>query len=69
MQLQKIVSQENQKCWGKPLGSQSLWDGHLQTIQRIQEMASHVQISEVSDYLHLPYIVIELNNLNFCFTA
>lgn len=48
MQLQKIVSQENQKCWGKPLGSQSLWDGHLQTIQRIQEMASHVQISEVN---------------------
>lgn len=47
MQLQKIVSQENQKCWGKPLGSQSLWNGHLQTIQRIQEIASHVKISEV----------------------
>lgn len=48
MQLQKIVSQENQKCWGKPLGSQSLWNGHLQTINRIQEMASHVEISEVN---------------------
>lgn len=48
MQLQKIVRQENQKCWGKPLGSQSLWNGHVQTIKRIQDMASHVTIDEVS---------------------
>ncbi|KAJ6647600.1 F-box only protein 32 [Pseudolycoriella hygida] len=46
MQLQKIVRQENQKCWGKPLGSQSLWNGHVQTIKRIQDMASHVTINE-----------------------
>ncbi len=48
MQLQKIVRQENQKCWGKPLGSQSLWNGHVQTINRIQDMASHVTINEVN---------------------
>lgn len=48
MQLQKIVRQENQKCWGKPLGSQSLWNGHVQTIKRIQDMASHVTINEVN---------------------
>lgn len=47
MQLQKIVNQENQKCWGKPLGSQTLWKGHVETIQRIQEMASQIQIKEV----------------------
>ena len=47
MQLQKIVNQENQKCWGKPLGSQNLWKGHVETIQRIQEMASQIQIKEV----------------------
>lgn len=49
MQLQKLVRQENQKCWGKPLGSQSLWNGHVQTIKRIQDMASHVTINEVSE--------------------
>lgn len=47
MQLQRIVNQENQKCWGKPLGSQTLWKGHVETIQRIQEMASQIQIKEV----------------------
>lgn len=53
MQLQKIVRQENQKCWGKPLGSQSLWNGHVQTIKRIQDMASHVTINEVNiNYIH-----------------
>lgn len=47
VQLQKIVNQENQKCWGKPLGSPTLWKGHVETIQRIQEMASQIQIREV----------------------
>lgn len=47
MQLQRIVNQENQKCWGKPLGSQTLWKNHVETIQRIQEMASQIQIKEV----------------------
>lgn len=47
LQLQKIVSQENQKCWGKPLGSEILWKGHVETIQRIQEMATQIKITEV----------------------
>lgn len=47
MQLQKIVNQESQKCWGKPLGSPSLWNENVQTIQRIQDIASHIKISEV----------------------
>lgn len=45
-QLRSLVNQENQKCWGKPLGSQSLWEGHVQTIQRIQNIASQIQIRE-----------------------
>uniref|UniRef100_A0A336M916 CSON013786 protein n=1 Tax=Culicoides sonorensis TaxID=179676 RepID=A0A336M916_CULSO len=43
-QLRSLMNQENQKCWGKPLGSQSLWDEHVQTIERIQEIASQIQI-------------------------
>ncbi|XP_055311220.1 F-box only protein 25 [Sitodiplosis mosellana] len=46
IQLQKIVNQENQKCWGKPLGSEILWKGHVETIQRIQEMATQIKIKE-----------------------
>lgn len=70
MQLQKIVRQENQKCWGKPLGSQSLWNGHVQTIKRIQDMASHVTINEVNRKLFsytqfkTPYRQLKLK-LNF----
>lgn len=47
MQLQKIVNQENQKCWGKPLGSENLWKGHVETIERIQQMATQIKIKEV----------------------
>jgi F-box protein 25/32 len=47
LQLRNLLNQENQKCWGKPLGSQSLWDNHVQTIQRIQDIASQIQIKEV----------------------
>lgn len=43
-QLRQLVEQENQKCWGKPLGSQNLWIGHLQTIERIQNIASQIEI-------------------------
>lgn len=62
MQLQKIVRQENQKCWGKPLGSQSLWNGHVQTIKRIQDMASHVTINEVN--VKLFYTVVVATHLH-----
>lgn len=47
IQLQKIVNQENQKCWGKPLGSEILWKGHVETIERIQQMATQIKIKEV----------------------
>lgn len=40
------MTQENQKCWGKPLGSQTLWEQHVQTIQRIQNIASQITIKE-----------------------
>lgn len=50
LQLQKIVSQENQKCWGKPLGSEILWKGHVETIQRIQDMATQIKIKEVNHH-------------------
>lgn len=51
IQLQKIVNQENQKCWGKPLGSEILWKGHVETIQRIQEMATQIKIKEVNSFV------------------
>lgn len=53
IQLQKIVNQENQKCWGKPLGSEILWKGHVETIQRIQQMATQIKIKEVNDTYEL----------------
>ncbi len=43
-QLKQLVDQESQKCWGKPLGSQNLWENHLQTIERIQNIASQIEI-------------------------
>lgn len=46
-QLQELLNQENQKCWGKPLGSQTLWQGNVQTIQRIQAIANKIRINEV----------------------
>uniref|UniRef100_A0A6B2EAG3 Putative f-box n=1 Tax=Phlebotomus kandelakii TaxID=1109342 RepID=A0A6B2EAG3_9DIPT len=56
MQLQEIIYQENQKCWGKPLGSQSLWKGHMETIQRIQHITNEIRISgpgpEIRPKLH-----------------
>lgn len=50
-QLRSQVNVESQKCWGKPLGSQSLWEEHLQTIQRIQEITSQIKIKEVGEHL------------------
>jgi len=48
LKLEHIVSQENQKCWGKPLGSTYLWKEHMATIKRIQRVASQIEIREVS---------------------
>ena len=48
-QLRQLVEQENQKCWGKPLGSQNLWVTHLETIERIQRIASQIEIQPSSN--------------------
>lgn len=47
LQLQDIVNQENQKCWGKPLGSPNLWNENVRTIKRIQSITSQIKIKEV----------------------
>ncbi|KAL5292630.1 FBXO32 family protein [Megaselia abdita] len=46
LQLQDIVNQENQKCWGKPLGSPNLWNENVRTIKRIQSITSQIKIKE-----------------------
>ncbi|BFF97304.1 F-box only protein 32 [Drosophila madeirensis] len=46
LKLDQIVNQENQKCWGKPLGSTYLWKEHMATIKRIQRVASQIEIRE-----------------------
>lgn len=43
-QLRRLVEQENKKCWGKP--GENLWLTHLQTIERIQNIASQIQTQE-----------------------
>lgn len=63
LQLKHIVDQENQKCWGKPLGSQNLWKRHVETIQRIQLLAKEIQISEVcymSEQKNLQFPIIKM---------
>lgn len=62
LQLQKLVSQENQKCWGKPLGSEILWKGHVETIQRIQKMATQIKITEVNCAKSIEIEIDDKNN-------
>lgn len=52
LQLQDIVNQENQKCWGKPLGSPNLWNENVRTIKRIQSITSQIKIKEVGLKFH-----------------
>lgn len=54
-QLRQLVEQENQKCWGKPLGSQNLWIAHLQTIERIQNIASQIDVQPNTVNSPTPY--------------
>lgn len=35
-------------CWGHPLGSTQLWENHLNTINRIVDIANSIRIREVS---------------------
>ena len=44
VQLRQLVETENQKCWGKPMGSKNLWINHLQTIERIQNISDQIEI-------------------------
>lgn len=46
LKLEHLVNQENQKCWGKPLGSTYLWQEHMARIKRIQLVASQIEIRE-----------------------
>ncbi|XP_065204281.1 F-box only protein 32 [Planococcus citri] len=39
----------NCACWGYPLGSTQLWENHLNTINRIVDIANSIQIREPSD--------------------
>lgn len=34
-------------CWGRPLGSTILWEQHLNTINRIHEIADQIEIRQV----------------------
>ncbi|XP_025415818.1 F-box only protein 32 isoform X2 [Sipha flava] len=36
-------------CWGRPLGSTILWEQHLNTINRIHEIADRIEIRPPSD--------------------
>ncbi|RWS24823.1 F-box only protein 25-like protein [Leptotrombidium deliense] len=36
-------------CWGRPLGSTTLWKQHLRTIEKICQMANTIQIKEPED--------------------
>lgn len=44
VQLRQLVEQENQKCWKSALGSKQMWTNHLQTIERIQNIADQIEI-------------------------
>ncbi|XP_053200555.1 F-box only protein 25-like isoform X2 [Panonychus citri] len=45
--LKKIM--KRYYCWGRPLGSTLLWEQHLQTIEKICEMANTIEIKEPVD--------------------
>jgi len=38
-------------CWGRPLGSTILWEQHLNTINRINEIADRIEIRQVISIL------------------
>ncbi|CAB3388764.1 Hypothetical predicted protein, partial [Cloeon dipterum] len=42
-QLQEVT---RLACWGHPLGSTSLWDNHLSSIQRILNIANNIEITK-----------------------
>ena len=44
--LKKIM--KKYYCWGRPLGSTILWEQHLQTLEKICQMANTIAIKQVS---------------------
>lgn len=44
--LKKIM--KKYYCWGRPLGSTLLWEQHLRTIEKICQLADHIEIKQVS---------------------
>lgn len=55
----------NCACWGYPLGSTQLWENHLNTINRIVDIANSIQISKVSIRPSLTDLFSELLIANF----
>lgn len=53
-------------CWGRPLGSTILWEQHLNTINRIHEIADRIEIRPV--ILILIIIEIVFLMLNYIFS-
>lgn len=49
--LDRLLSQLREvvecACWGRPLGSTILWEQHLNTINRIHEIADQIEIRQV----------------------
>lgn len=45
IELREIV--DKYLCWGRPLGSTSLWEQHLRTMERICEMTDAIEIIPV----------------------
>ena len=45
IELREIV--DKYLCWGRPLGSTSLWEQHLRTMERICEMTDAIEITPV----------------------
>ncbi|KAG8233514.1 hypothetical protein J437_LFUL011675 [Ladona fulva] len=42
----RLMREDCTSCWGRPLGSTTLWERHLSTINRILNIAARIQIRE-----------------------
>ncbi|XP_071451132.1 F-box only protein 32 [Hetaerina americana] len=45
----RLMREDCSSCWGRPLGSTTLWERHLSTINRILNIAARIQINEPGD--------------------
>lgn len=58
IELREIV--DKYLCWGRPLGSTSLWEQHLRTMERICEMTDAIEIIPVrfEQLLEISFLLI-----------